>query len=425
MTAFAMKRLVSAVLLVLAASVHAADGARQFEAAVAADAECAMGLFMRYRFDESRETPPPDGYSPFYVSHYGRHGCRYQQNARQCGAADVLERVAAVGALTKKGEALLGRLRRIRDAHVGMWGELAELGAREHRALARRMLGRFPKVFSDGGRVRCRATTYSRCQMSMANFACEMKGLAPKLEFDFAAGERSKDVLLHAPDDSERLSADIEKARGSHFRDMFDPKALVGRLVADSPAAQEALGDPYEFAESLFYMAAACRPLSVELAGLETYDAFTLDELVALGRFMNAKWYMGMGNSAEFGARTTTAARKLAEDFAARADEAISRGGIAADLRFGHDSGLWPFVGLVGLEGVGDRVPYSEVCEHPALWRDMTMAANVQMAFYRNKTGDVLVKVLYNEKETPVRGLEPVSGAYYRWSDLKSRLVCK
>ncbi len=419
-----MKRFGTALLLVLAASVvHAADGTRQFEAAVAADAECATGLFMRYRFAESRETPPPDGYSPFYVSHYGRHGCRYQQKTRQCGAADALERVAAVGALTEKGEELLGRLRRIRDAHVGMWGELAELGAREHRALARRMFGRFPQVFSGGGRVRCSATTYSRCHTSMANFACEMKGLAPKLEFGFAVGERCSDVLLHPADDSESLREDVEKVRGGYFRKMFDPKALVGRLVADSPAAREALGDPYEFAESLFYMAASCRPLSVELAGLETYDAFTFDELVALGRCMNAKWYMGMGNSVEFGARTMTAARKLAEDFAARADEAISRGGIAADLRFGHDSGLWPFVGLIGLEGVGDRVPYSEVCEHPALWRGMTMAANVQMAFFRNKDGDVLVKVLYNEKETPVRGLEPVSVAYYRWSDLRSRLL--
>ena len=51
------------------------------------------------------------------------------------------------------------------------------------------------------------------------------------------------------------------------------------------------------------------------------------------------------------------------------------------------------------------------------------MAANIQFAFYRNGVGDVLVKVLFNERETAVRGLEPVAGPYYRWPDLKALLT--
>ena len=44
------------------------------------------------------------------------------------------------------------------------------------------------------------------------------------------------------------------------------------------------------------------------------------------------------------------------------------------------------------------------------------------MVFYRNAAGEVLVKFLYNERETRIRGLEPVAGVYYRWDDLLSTL---
>ena len=47
------------------------------------------------------------------------------------------------------------------------------------------------------------------------------------------------------------------------------------------------------------------------------------------------------------------------------------------------------------------------------------MASNLQMIFYRNKSGDVLVKLMYNEKETTIPALKTFSGPYYKWSDLR------
>ena len=52
----------------------------------------------------------------------------------------------------------------------------------------------------------------------------------------------------------------------------------------------------------------------------------------------------------------------------------------------------------------------------------MPMAANLQMVFYRNTSDEVLVKILYNEKETLVRGLAPQAGPYYAWKDLKAKI---
>ena len=50
------------------------------------------------------------------------------------------------------------------------------------------------------------------------------------------------------------------------------------------------------------------------------------------------------------------------------------------------------------------------------------MASNIQMVFYRDDSGKRLLKVLYNERETPLKGLKPVFGPYYSWDDVVSRI---
>ena len=51
------------------------------------------------------------------------------------------------------------------------------------------------------------------------------------------------------------------------------------------------------------------------------------------------------------------------------------------------------------------------------------MASNIQLVFYLNDSGEYLVKVLYNERETRLKGLMPAFGPYYRWSDFRKRLM--
>ena len=47
------------------------------------------------------------------------------------------------------------------------------------------------------------------------------------------------------------------------------------------------------------------------------------------------------------------------------------------------------------------------------------MGTNLQMIFYRNKKGNVLTKVLYNEQEAHFKSVKPVEGPYYNWKDLR------
>ena len=396
--------------------------ASAFDAAVAADPENAMSIYRRYSFGEIRDTPPPDGYRPFYISHYGRHGSRYLGAVTNCVAADALEKAAGAGILTAKGSELLGRLLKLRSIHEGMYGELSVLGAEEHRRIARRMFERFPQVFSSGGKVRCQASKYTRCIMSMSNFACELKGHAPQLDFSFVTGERYLALLFNFVTRQGALRAKVDSATTRILHEAFDPAPLMVRLFSDVDAAKRIVGDPHAFAESLFYMAAVCRPLSVELDGMRLDDAFTADELPKISRALNGKWYMQIGNSVEFGELVVASVKNLAMDFVDRAEEAINGRGVVADLRFGHDVRVWPLASYIGIEGVGDRMPSDKVCDHAMLWRTMPMASNIQMVFCRNDEGVVIVKVLFNEQEIRLRGLETMGEVYFRWPDLKSRL---
>ena len=382
--------------------------------------ERTASIYHSYEFTSVSDTPAPKGYAPFYISHYGRHGSRRLTDKIVPEVLGVFESAEKAGALTETGAALLERVRVIASAHDGMSGQLSERGAEEHRTLARRMFSRFPAVFSGERRVRCQSSIYHRVLLSQANFVMALKGAAPGLEFDFATGDRYQMVLNGHYFEFRKDKGCFGKAVSRLAVSNIDPSGLVSRLFANARQVRE----PASFARKLFECASICQCLRSELTGLDIYGFFTQDEIDALSRSMAVEDYCKMGNSFEFGGRNIASTRKLAEDFATRADEALADDRVAADLRFGHDSGLWPLAGYLALEGAGDRVPLEKS------WRDcpsskwMSMAANLQMVFYRRKGGgDILVKVLYNERETLVRGLKPVSGPYYRWSDLRQRLL--
>ena len=48
------------------------------------------------------------------------------------------------------------------------------------------------------------------------------------------------------------------------------------------------------------------------------------------------------------------------------------------------------------------------------------MAENLQLVFYRNKKGAVLVKFLFNEEEVSLPALRPVKACYYAWPEVRA-----
>ena len=385
-----------------------------------ATVERTASVYHSYEFASVADAPAPKGFAPFYIAHYGRHGSRRLTGTFAADALEVLEKAEKDGRLTDEGKALLADVRKIADAHAGMVGQLTERGAEEHRKLARRMFERFPEVFANARRVRCQSSIYPRVLISQANFTMALKDAAPLVSFDFITGDKFQDLLNGPQLSRDEVNADarIREAVNAYAASAVNPLPIVKRLFAQEFASVE----PLKFVRDLFVCASICQCMSRELAGLDIYRYFHADEIDALSRALAVEDYAAFANSQEFGDIQLRGSRDLARDFAIRAEEAIADGSIAADLRFGHDSGLWPFVGLLGLEGPGDRVPVAESWQKCPAWTWMPMASNIQMVFYRNDVGEVLVKILYNEREMRIKGHEPVVDSFYRWQIVREKL---
>ena len=385
-----------------------------------------------YRFEPIADTPPPEGYKPFYISHYGRHGSRRVVGPCVADTDRVLADADAAGALTDEGRRLRATVRRFAEEHDGMDGELTERGAQEQRRLARRMAARFPDVFRDRRRVRCRASTVPRVLMSMQNFTLSLKESVPGLDFDFTTGERHKQLLVQPwyAKNREGIGKRIKEIVEADMMKTLDADAVVRRFFTDAGIVKS----PSGFVQDLFVCASHCQCLSVELDGIDMWGFFSPEEAAALSRCSEAEAYGGMANSVEFGDVFLRASAPLALDIVKRAEKAIADDRVAADLRFGHDQGVWPLAGLIGIEGPGDRVSIKEAWAKCPAWKWSPMAANLQIALYAREgracrdRRDVLVKVLYNEREMSVRGMPPVCGVYYRWTDfadmVASRVTC-
>lgn len=373
-----------------------------------------------YEFIPIKDTPPPDGFKPFYVSHYGRHGSRRTGNS-PIEARNVLKEAQRTGTLTDKGRELLADIEKVAEAHDHMMGDLTWRGAEEHRTLARRMFRRFPAVFAGRRRIRSRSTVYPRVLLSQTNFTLTLKDLAPKLEFDFITGERYQRILNppYFAKDRNYVVAKAKELVDALANETIPMERFIKRFFTDPSVVEK----PVKFARRVFDSASNCQCLRYELGGLNMYHFFEADELAALSRCLEAEMYARMGNSEELGNHLLTATKPLLADFLKRAEEAISDDRIAADFRFGHDNGLWPLAGLLRLEGPGDCVPLAESYKLCPTWKWMCMAANLQMVFYRNDNGDVLVKILWNEREMTVRALAPYKAPYYKWNDLKPILA--
>ena len=146
-------------------------------------------------------TPAPDGYSPFYISHYGRHGSRYLISDNDYRRLlDRLHDAREAGALTPLGMSMASRLDSVWQEAEGRGGELTPLGHRQHRGIGRRMITNYPTVFPDTAEVFARSTVVMRCAHSM-NSLCEgLKEVNPALEIPRESSQRHMNYLnYHTP----------------------------------------------------------------------------------------------------------------------------------------------------------------------------------------------------------------------------------
>ena len=415
------------LLLTLCSSIQAQD----FATRVKEDRQIACGVYHPYHHGSLADTPAPRGYKPFYISHFGRHGSRYHTTAKYFSPAlKALSAADSAGVLTPTGKRLLEDLKVLNDVHQGMEGELSPLGGREHQEIARRMYERFTPVFNSNSRneIRCASSTVNRCLVSMANFSQSLASCSPGLDFQFFTGDKYYDYIAHKGPRHKDVSN-----FASHFTDSLRKAIctydkILEKVFSSPQAAASAVDNPLEFVRSVYMAGSICPDLGFLEAfevenpsgrHIEIFDYLDDTELIPQIQANSAWMYCHYGNSAECGEMISLNACKLLSVILKEASDAVDRGSDrAADFRFGHDTGILPLLGLIGVEGMDQRRPSDKSWEFWTTYDRIPMATNFQMICYRNKKDDILVKMLYNEQEVTIPALSPSVGPYYRWSEL-------
>jgi hypothetical protein len=140
------------------------------------------GVYYAYPVTETILAAAPEGYEPFYISHYGRHGSRWlPDDERYIWVNQQFEDKAR---LTKLGKNVRKRLARIWKNAKGNGGLLTPLGGQQHRGIARRMYQNFPQLFTAEARLTAHSSTVNRCKTSMENFVSELKSQNPSAGID-------------------------------------------------------------------------------------------------------------------------------------------------------------------------------------------------------------------------------------------------
>lgn len=364
-------------------------------------------------------TPTPEGYEPFYMSHYGRHGSRWL-----CGKNEydlpvaALEGIDRAGKLTQLGKETLDNLKRIQNHAYERWGELTEIGAEQHQRIGRRMARNFPEIFSGQGKhVDAISSVVNRCVLSMTNEAQELKAFNPALDITTDASQSYMWLLARGATHGLRKHAKEAVKMSEDFRrQRTRSERFVNSLVSDKEYARDSV-DGFALIRAIFHVAGILQNHHTDMS---LYSLFTPEELHAIWETENASHYVDYSAAPQSEGLMPFGETHLLREIIAQADSAITCGAPAANLRFGHEVFFLPLACLMELGNTAPRIEHMEdISEHWRSYEIFPMACNIQLIFYRNhQDNDILVKALLNEHEVTI----PVTtdkAPYYHWDDVK------
>ena len=381
--------------------------------AVKADPGRAGGTYHAYSYAAVGETAAPKGYKPFYVSHYGRHGSRYlTSDDRYARPLAFYRAQRKAGNLTALGEDFLRRLERLWTEVEGRGGLLSDLGARQHREIAGRLLARYPSLFVPGAVVEASSSTSGRCRASMDAFCDSLLAACPGISLTRRSDEETMAVLVPRNPQIDSIDNEHSPWRETLYADFkasrIHPQRLLRSLLRDPSCVPDSMAA----ASDLYYLAMGMQDIP---SAIDFDDLFTPEELYGALRCVDTRMYY-VNVAGTVGPESV---RPLLQDFLDKADAVVSGTSPAvATLRFGHDSILIRLLSLLGVkECAAQETDIDKYADAWVGWQVSPMAANLQLIFHRGP-GGVILKLLLNEQETSIPALGP--GPYYDWDAFRA-----
>lgn len=365
-------------------------------------------------------TPAPEGYVPFYMSHYGRHGSRWLIGENDYERVIRPMRLARKeGKLTREGQETLRRLELFNKTTYKRLGDLTTVGERQHHGIGRRMAEYFPEIFkSPDVPIDARSTTVNRCILSMVAECEELMAANPTAHIHndvsdalqyYLNQEREGKVKENAGK-GDRVSREFNRNH-THPQRLMEVLFNDAQWVADSVNANRLMNQLFEVAINM-----QSHDDAPDLLHL-----FTADEIYDMWCIQNVGWYQNYGPSPYTNSIMPFSQANLLENIIQTADTCVALQKPQATLRFGHEVCVMPLACLLELDNCGAVVEDMEKLDEQ--WRNyriFPMACNIQLIFYRPEKGkgQILMKALLNEREVSLP-VDTDTYPYYRWRDVR------
>jgi len=380
------------------------------------------GIYYAYPQPDGVQTPAPEGYAPFYVSHYGRHGSRWMNaDEHYLRVIRVFDSFHQQSGLTALGEDARLRLHFIWENAQGREGELSPLGERQHKAIAKRLYQHYPQIFSGGAKISARSSTSVRCVMSMAAFSEQLKELDPTLQITREASQKYMDYIAYTSPELENVGSEMGEWRKeiqAFQKANIHPERLMKTLFKHP----EQVENPQQLMIWMFAIAGMVQDVELPVT---LYDLYEKEEMFAIWQISNSRMYIANAAAPANKGIAPLSAASLLKNIIESADQAIREQTPCATLRFGHDTNLIRLLALMQIEGCANEE--TDVSRFYLAWQDYhaaPMGGNLQMIFFKNKDEKVIVKFLHNENEVglPINSL---TGPYYDWEKVREFLSIK
>jgi len=387
-----------------------------------ADPRLTAGLLRPYPGPlQTKFTKAPRGYKPFYISHIARHGSRWHTDGgTYTRPVEILLQAKADSVITPLGEDVLRRMQLLAENAKDHQGELTPLGFEQHRGVAERMFRHYKRVFKGKNKhILAESTASTRVMLSMYSFCQRLREGNPKLDIYMDASYR---IHRHV----KGLSAKARKYKKTSPRKapykvfeaaMFKPERLMSTLFTDPEYVQRAGINAPKLMEDLYEAASIAYDMPTDV---RLNDIFTDEELYEMWQDGNAHYYINNGPDPVGGDSLRCQAVPILMDIIEKADQAIAGNGTVANLRFSHDSYLAPLTTTLQLEGFrGEAQSFEDMRLAWANCKASPMCVNIQLIFFRNRKGNVIVKFMHNEKELGIP-IETDHYPYYDWDEVKA-----
>lgn len=412
---YPLKRTFLTVLLVLGAvGVCLAQDARQ-----------QAGMYYVYDATALPEmTPAPEGYTPFYISTFARHGARYCTGEYD-NIYGWFSQAAEKNLLTPAGKDFFSRYKKFYNKAKFRKGNLTGIGKAQHKAIAQRMYQRFPAVFEGPTHVEAVSTESARVIMSMWSCLSELQALDKDIDVcaDASAqyGSWLQPSITSNPylnKNAFQISKEAQEAVHAYFEQNVPWQQIAARFFTSKDIlGEEFKVQPQKFIDALYAIVCGTYCLDQEQGCFD--DVFTAEESKGIWKALSADYFLTMARYEGSGNNRADYAAFTLGQMIEMADKDMASGSAQLRLRFGHDSGIAPLMAILDADGCGRTAKtFDESLEIFPNYK-VPMGATVQLVFFKNQENDVLVKVLVNEREVSLP-LEAVSGPYYRWADFKA-----